>query len=453
MSLLFFDQRSSHARRLWWVIALLAITLRGAVLLSDIQLNGDAEKRYEPIARNLQFGNGFSRAAQAPYAQDDFDQPGYPYFVAAIYKLTSGNRRAVVVAQLILESLILVLVLKLGGALNISNRARMGAVAIGMVCPFLPIYSGKILTEVLATFILTLTCYLILQCAVKDGVRRWVFAGMGAAACLLVRPDTLASIILMTLALALISWRKYRLRLLGRILILLVSALAVLSPWMIRNYRLFHSPRPLGGVTAQVKLQYVKWLDTWLDDPKYLQKCWWNIFDPNSPVELPDKISEGDRRIVTSALIKLKEQGSLTDAIDQQFLPLIVEAKRTRQFNVFVLTPVRRIAMTWLRAPSYITGYWSKLTVYIFWVALLGCAFIGLIMVLRRMNVLFAIPVALLLGRTALPFISALASEPRYMFEALPICFILAGMALPELRTLVSKIFSAYRQEAAFKPA
>lgn len=436
---------SKNAFRLWFVLIFFAIMIRSAVILSDVRLFGDAGLRYDPIARNLQIGNGFSRSSQAPYIPDDFDQPGYPYFLALIYKFTSGSLKAVVVAQLFLEALILFLVVRVGRWLKIPERAGVSALALGLICPFLPLFAGKILTEVLATFVVTLTCYMAVRCALDDGLKWWVLSGIGMGACLLVRPDLLVSVALMMLTLGLISWRKYRLRLCRRILIQLVSALIILTPWMIRNYRLFHSPRPLGGTASQVKSPYVKWLDTWLDDPKYIDQYWWHAANPGYPADLPDNIPDEDRAAAMRALVTIKERGTFSDETDREFLFLAVEARKSHWLKVYALTPFRRAIMTWLRAPSYIPVYSLKLVVYGFWLAFLVCVLAGLVKIVRRKDILFAIPLALVLGRLSLPLISALGSEPRYMFEALPVCFIIAGTALPGILNFVKGHLSGIR--------
>jgi hypothetical protein len=98
------------------------------VLISGVKLSGDALYRYHAIAQNLVSGNGFSSDLAPPFHANTFEQPIYPSFVEAIYWLTSGSQKAVVVVQLGVELLTLLLVLQiLRGASNLLSRQRAGS--------------------------------------------------------------------------------------------------------------------------------------------------------------------------------------------------------------------------------------------------------------------------------------------------------------------------------------
>jgi hypothetical protein len=64
------------------LIFIVGMTTRVGLIASGPLLHGDAGTRYDPLARNLALGNGFSQAQEPPYTVNDFDQPGYVGLVA-----------------------------------------------------------------------------------------------------------------------------------------------------------------------------------------------------------------------------------------------------------------------------------------------------------------------------------------------------------------------------------
>lgn len=89
------------------VCLLAGIAIRVTLIQRGDALSGDAGLRYDPIARNLASGHGFSKSKQAPYLPDDFDQPVYPLFIAAIYRLFDYSVSAVRLIQAAIELAIL----------------------------------------------------------------------------------------------------------------------------------------------------------------------------------------------------------------------------------------------------------------------------------------------------------------------------------------------------------
>ncbi len=424
---------------IWGSIVTIALAIRLGVALPEVHLVGDAKLRYESLAQNIKSGHGFSRASESPYTPDDFDQPLYPGFVAAIYWLTSDSRKAVVIVQLLLELLILLLTVKIAASLNLSSAVIQVTLASGLLCPFLPIYSATLLTEVVATLALTATCFLLLQAIRQEEKKWWIMAGVSSGLCLLTRPDLSVAIAFLVIATLALIWRQGFLYIAKRFAIFIIVVLLVVLPWMIRNYQVFHQVRLFGNVTAQVDQEYARWLDTWMDDPKFQERYWWNALDRNLPAVFPEnKLSTEERPKAEEALRIAKEQGSFEGYPSEQFALLTAQAKKTRPFSVYVLTPLRRVALSWLRMTGYIANGFLKKVTYLYWLGLLGSAAVGLFLLVRQKQPLFLLLVVWLLGRTVLPLISAVAIEPRYMLEALPVCFILSGVAWANLGMLKS---------------
>ncbi len=402
---------------IFMVVLLIGFSIRVAILLPNVEIRGDAEIRYDPIARNLVAGNGFSEKLVEPFEPDGFDQPGYPYFVAAIYWLFNGSKKAVVIIQLLLELGTLAFVICILHYLGYSRRVKLIALSIGFVFPFLPIFSGVILTEVLATFFVTLACCLLIKTTIRNNLASIFIAGLTCGICLLIRPDTIVVILFVTIATTIALWHHHKQKSFIKISIIYLIIIFTLLPWTIRNYYYFQALRPLGGITEQVGFAYSKWLDTWLDDPKYFETFWWQATDKEYSFEIPEnKMPEDERIRAESALFLAKPQNSFEGEPNRQFITLTNEARQKRSLNTFIFTPLRRTIFTWVRMPTSIHQKYLRMLTYPFWIMLLLFTVIGMIIAVRSEQCyLFLILFAVVLGRTVLPLTSSLAIEPRYM--------------------------------------
>jgi hypothetical protein len=204
-----------------------------------------------------------------------------------------------------------------------------------------------------------------------------------------------------------------------------------MAPWTARNYRAFHELRPLGGTAGQTHSAYVDWLNTWADDPVYLDRYWWNALNSTYPAEFPaGKLVGDEKQQADNALALARSQGTFAGKPMQVFAGLAENAKHDRPWQSYVAVPVRRFAMTWIRMPSSVESKPGRAIAYTFWVGLLGLTLIGLYGALSWQNRVVCIPLMMVFGRAVLPLLSFLATEPRYMLEALPACFILSVLGL-----------------------
>jgi 4-amino-4-deoxy-L-arabinose transferase-like glycosyltransferase len=352
---------------------------------------GDARYRYNPIAKNLINGKGFSLALAPPYAPEKQTTPGYPYFMAALYSI-HDSPTMIAWSQVVLDAGTVFLLWLICGRLSLPPRVKHLAVMIGLLCPILPWFDKYILSETLATFLLTGTVYLFILAIAKRLIYWWIASGFVAGLTLLTRPDTLPCIILLLIT-ALFLSRQMR-----EVVVCAALIALALLPWTVRNFKVFGEFLPLGSVTEQTNIPYVRWLDTWLDDPDLIKTSWWEV-DQNS--RLPD-----------SSYVALEEQ-----------------ARKEHPIRSRILVPAKRLILTWYKVPSYLPPTYER-PVRVLWPAFLIFVVIGIGAGLRTTNWLLMLPMAVLVGRTILPLLSALGSEPRYMFEALPLCFLFAASGL-----------------------
>src|SRR5262249_31734356 len=121
----------------------------------------DDGRVYALIARNVLDHHSYSLETEEPYAPTFIRVPGYPLFLAGIYRLFGqDNNRAVRVAQAILSTLTCLIV----GLIALAwapaqwsetrrRRALLLAIALAAICPFTAIYVSVILTETWATLL------------------------------------------------------------------------------------------------------------------------------------------------------------------------------------------------------------------------------------------------------------------------------------------------------------
>ena len=183
--------------------------------------------------------------------------PGYPAFLAAIFRLFgSDNFRAVLLAQVPFDLATCFLMADMARRL-FSERAAKAAFLLAAVCPFLANYAAAALTETLEIFFTALAFDLafrglkIGEASAGSGMA-WLGCGLAIGGAILLRPDggiLLASIGGYLLWLLLKSLRratdstKRRFTPSGIILagvLVATGALAPLIPWTVRNLHTLH---------------------------------------------------------------------------------------------------------------------------------------------------------------------------------------------------------------------
>jgi 4-amino-4-deoxy-L-arabinose transferase-like glycosyltransferase len=444
---------------LWFAIGF-GILMRVIILVPPIVLSGDALLRYDPLASNLVSGHGFSISTKPPFLPYYFDPPGYPILLACLYWLTGGNYKIVSVAQMILELMTLFFLAKTCQLLDLPRKVTHLALVFAMILPFLPIFAATIMTEVPSTFVGTLALYIFAKASHSDtqnGYLYWLAAGILAGISLLIRADMAICIFLLAV-IALFQGTKMNRskRLIFGLVFLLALTIAAL-PWTLRNYRGTKLVRPFGMAMDQLlgdEKDYLNWLDTWVDDPKYQHIFWWHRLDPaiHEPITA-EMIADRDERCQAQIAIAMaKSAGSYRGKPSLIFSELAAQARRERPVQTFVIVPIRRTALSMIRMPNYIDAFLLnstgnlpaakiKFLFYCAWIFFLLLLLVGLVhCLLNRSQTLLL--VAMVVGRIALPFYSGIATEPRYMIQALPCCLVFAAVGLLTVRHSKYKQFA-----------
>lgn len=271
----------------------------------------DDGRLYARIAINILEHRSYSIETEEPYLPTFIRVPGYPLLLAGIYALFGHeNNRAVRVVQAVLDTitcwLIALLALAWAPYKTYRFRRRLLVIALGLAvfCPFPAIYVGTILTET-CTILLATACALTGTLAMKTTSRGksagwFALAGLTGGLATLVRPDsglfvaavgfTAVLIGMVRLYRAMIRRGTERLRtdalsgsprqILARTILsgaVLTAGFAVaLTPWTIRNARVFGVFQPISPSQANMPGEfvpngYIGWLRTWVDDAKYTE--------------------------------------------------------------------------------------------------------------------------------------------------------------------------------------
>jgi 4-amino-4-deoxy-L-arabinose transferase-like glycosyltransferase len=230
-----------------WVLLLLALVVRLAVVAgTDLHLSnpGQDPYDYDQHARSIASGHGYPESKFTAHGPSAFRPPGYPHFLAAVYKLTGNRIGAARVVQAILGTLTVGLIGILAWRIC-GRRVAIAALALASIYPPLIIVGSTLLTEVLFVPLELAALALALEYRRRGQAYPWAVAA-GVAAGLAVLTRTNGAVLLLPLAIAVfpprarISWRALRAP-----AIVVVAALLTIAPWTIRNARVMHSFVPV----------------------------------------------------------------------------------------------------------------------------------------------------------------------------------------------------------------
>jgi 4-amino-4-deoxy-L-arabinose transferase-like glycosyltransferase len=242
-----------------WLIPIVLVMLAGTLVVRlaytdatpGYQLVHDA-RDYDGHARSIAIGEGYSDtlAYGRPTA---FRPPGYPYFLAAVYRV-AGVERAVAAERIraariagalvgtAIVALIGLLVAQLWGA-----RLALVAMALGAVYVPLITVGAAVMSEPLFVVFMLGALSAALSGRRSDGRRRVAWALLaGALAGLAILTRANALVLLVPLALAVWDARpRWSGSALAPPVVLVLAAVLVVTPWTIRNVRTLHAFVPV----------------------------------------------------------------------------------------------------------------------------------------------------------------------------------------------------------------
>lgn len=191
-------------------------------------------KDYDALALSLAGGTGY----EINRSPNTFRPPAYSFFLAAVYALAGHSHAVVKVVQSLIGALTCVLAALVGERL-FSRRTGVIAGAMAAVYPFLVLYSGLLLSEVLFVFLSMVFLYALIRLR-----ERWTWWGVALAGLVLglmnlTRPVALLLPVLLFFWL----WAELGVKRRAAVIAVLLALwmLVPIVPWTVRNYVVTHS--------------------------------------------------------------------------------------------------------------------------------------------------------------------------------------------------------------------
>lgn len=433
-----FRRFLTEYRTIICLIMLLAFAMRLALVTAFPRTAGD-ENRYRQPAVNLLAGQGFSSDISAPVVPSDHVMPGYSFFIAGIFAIFGPHNRAVLIAQSLLDLLTCLLVAFVAFNLappSLRSLAAISALLIyGCLCWFSISWNRYILSEILATFV-TMLALSIGVMTVRNERRRWLIVGLVCGVALLVRAD---SILLVTGVALFLLVQIVRLRTAQTVLSLAlfgIAVLAVLSPWIIRNYVSLGKFQPLASAAGMPHGEFVPegyfwWIRTWMTDQTHYKALHPALF-PGShsfdPRELPDEVfdSESEKQQVLSLLDQYDQTGTFTTELDQQFLAIAKNRIKQKPLRFFVWLPLQRMAGMWLTGFATGNALHRLFRIFLVLPILLG-GIAGFIFWTQNARAVLLLLLVLITRTLAFGFLS---SDEHYVVEIYPIVIAACGVTM-----------------------
>ncbi len=444
---------------LWASLAALALRLFLVFRFPGIV---DDSRLYADIAKNW--------LQHAVYAVTDSGQitptlsrlPGYPAFLAVVFAIFGpDNFRAVLLIQVLFDLATCFLVADVARRM-FSERSAKAAFLLAGLCPFLANYAAAALTETLEIFFTTLA----LDFAVwgltnlrqeSRSAAPWFGCGLSIGACILLRPD--GGILLGAVAGYLLwlcvkhGFAAHKNMAPGSIVragvILIVSALAPLVPWTLRNLHTLHRFEPLAPRYANdsdelVMVGFNRWVKTWLADYVSVEEIYWNVpGDVIDVTRLPTRAfdSPAQRQETTQLFADYNKDREISPELDARFAALAAARIQAAPLRYYVRLPVLRIVDMWLRPRTELLPSdprWWEFNDDSRWLALtlifgaLNLFYVAIsVFGLFRSREFFGIGLFVLFLLLRSAFLGTLENpEPRYTLECYPIAILAASSLL-----------------------
>lgn len=429
-------------------------------------------KFYNELARNLLDHGVYGLFVRGQLTSVDMRMPGYPLFLSGLYAALGRSSKAVMFFQAFIDLFTCVLTAVITGLIApADSKMRVATIALWMaaLCPFTANYSAALLTEVLSTFLTTLTVLAFLMAFSRASTSSpnkpsdhrdlysqaasWLLTGIIVGLGTLVRPETPLFLFAAGLILA-VCWRQ---RANWTKLFLAVSWMSVgliltLLPWAARNARTlgrieFLAPRYAQTYGDFIPRGFYSWTGTWMVRFKDAYLVTWKLGKERIRMEdLPDSAfdSNAERARVNALLDRYNTDLQMSPLLDREFARLADERKTRRPTRASVEIPLERMCAIWFTPRIVLLPYSGRL-----WppkemwrndrtgfATTIGFGILNFVYVVLatigawrfRKQPMVAFLAALVLIRTF--FLTQLQTvEPRYVIVCYPVILVLAALA------------------------
>ena len=200
------------------------------------------------LARNVLAGHGLSSPFGPPTGPTAFIAPGYPLFVAAVFKIfgieTTASAFVIMLLHVAANIVTIALIMRLARRL-FHQQAALIAGVLWAFSPPLILLPTIFWDTSFAICLLTWLVWFVLEFAGDTGRvvsrRNWIFLGVYCALTALLTP---ALLFVLVLVFSWLLWQQRKHSLTAPLFAVLAFAV-VFSPWPLRNDRVFHAFIPL----------------------------------------------------------------------------------------------------------------------------------------------------------------------------------------------------------------
>jgi len=222
------------------ILIILLVGFGYAFLVSGRQLWPD-EHDFNTTAQNVVQGNGFSRIpnSSVPMIRR---VPLYPLFLALIYRSCGHSVGAVRVLQMFLVASTALIGYLTARVIFKGKSSFLTLLLIGLWPPLI-VFSTRIMSEILNTFLLSLTTLCLVVLLRRRGMMLAFISGLLIGITTLCKATTVLFPIFVFLFLILV-YRSKKEALYHGLIVIFAAAIAI-SPWTIRNYLQFKSFIPV----------------------------------------------------------------------------------------------------------------------------------------------------------------------------------------------------------------
>ena len=444
------------------LLTLLGLALRGYFLHWHFLFEGDSLV-YGDLAKNWVLHGVYGITDSGQVVPVDIRMPGYPAFLAAIFRLFGLEHYGAVVRVQLGIDLLTSFLIAAGARRLWSESAGKIAFALAALCPFTANYTATPLPETLAIFGAAFAMFFALRAVQKMraapswdvahsfAIGDWLLSGLGIALSIYLRPDGGIPLVSIGLYLFWLAMKQREMEFLWVAVLLGVVSLLPLLPWTLRNWRTLHVVEPLAPFYAQLPGEYVpkgfnRWTKTWIVDFISVMNVYWNVSAEgngeavdvsNIPSRAFDNAAQ--KQGTEQLFAQYNQALTLTPEMDRAFADLADERIRAHPVRYYVMLPLARLADMWLRPRTEMLNlqldWWNWENVPEESAASVGLALLNLFYIaaglisLRRKLPGSAMLWMFILGRSAL--LATLPNpEPRYTLECFPALLMLAGAGL-----------------------
>ena len=244
---------------------------------------GTDSVQYDVLGRQLALDDGLTLDARPPLRATLFREPGYPLFVAAVYRLGGFSVEPIVYIQAVL----LGLTAGLTAIIGIRLFGRLSGILAGLLFGLnseVAHYAHWLLTEVPFVFLLTATLALALRAQSIQRRGDYFACGIGLGLSALVRVIAAGLVIPIGLVLTVTAPKQRRLH---NVALLAVGFAVVLAPWVARNVVTFGEPTISGRFGVNLLRRSARAAEPLSAYPDWIVASLWMAANPMSNLVYP----------------------------------------------------------------------------------------------------------------------------------------------------------------------